>query len=508
MVFKSLLSIKGNTTKESSDSINDLRLNQILEAIAKCAKDENYVKKILHERLTEKEDILYRQKILKDIEKTDIFNAIKSFSNGFSLVFEYLEKSKKERCEITKQGWFLEAALKYVSIVDEITMALSSEMLESEGLKNTVEYLKHYKSSDGFKGLKEKIKTVKSKLSSIQFNITIKENRVSVSNFNGEKNLNEEMSALLDRFIEPDTETVELQLAQSQILTNVEEKILEYVKKLNPEPFHELDDFFESNQDFVDSGVKQLYQELDFYLSFLEFVKPLKEGGLSFAFPDIVEKGEKLLCKEGFDLALALQLSKNNQKVITNDFYLNEGEKIFLISGPNQGGKTTFARMVGQIFYLTLLGLKVPASEASLFICDHIYTHFEKEEKVENKKGKLEDELLRAKKILNSATEKSVIIINEIFSATALEDGYFLGSFLLKKILSIGAFCVFVTFMHKLAELDNSIVPLTSTVEPDNPAVRTFKIVRRKQFGKSYAVYLAQRYCLTYDCLKERLRNR
>jgi len=508
MVFKSLLFIKGDTTKESPNSINDLRLNQIVEAISKYAKDASYVKKILYERLTDKDDILYRQDILKDIEKTEIFNAINNFSNNMSITFEYLESSKKERCKITGQGWFLEAVLKYISTVEEIDAALHSESLESEGLKGAAEYLKDYKSSDSFKQLKEAAETINSKLANIQFNITIKENRVSVSNFNGEKDLNKDISALFDRFIEHNRETIELKLTQTAILSNVEERILEYVEKLNPEPFHELDGFFKTNQQFIDSGIKQLYKELDFYLTFLEFIKPLKEKGYSFSFPAIVKKCETLQCKNGFDLALALQLQKSNQRVITNDFYLEKGEKLFLVSGPNQGGKTTFARMVGQLFYLSLLGLKVPASEASLFVCDHIYTHFEKEERVENKRGKLEDELLRAKKILNSATEKSVIIINEIFSATSLEDGYFLGSFLLKKIISIGAFCVFVTFMQKLVELDKSIVPLTSTVEPDNPAIRTFKIVRREQFGKSYAVYLAQKYCLTYDCLKERLRNR
>ena len=509
MNFESLLTITGNTTKESQNSIEDLRLNQILDAIAHHSKiDKNQLRKTLYERLTDRKDIAHRQNILRDLEKTDVFTAIERFSLGITKVFEFLNKSNKERFKITKQGWFLEAVSEYVSTVERVAIELSEEQLESEGLKNTVEYLKAYRNSQRFERLKEELKTAKSNLDSIQFTVNIKENKVFVNKVDGEKNLNIDIEKLLSRFIEDDLENVELKLTQSPVLTNVEERIVEYVQKINPEPFQYMESFFETHQEFIDKGIRQFYEELDFYLAFLEFIEPLKNEGLSFCFPEIVEKGERIHCKDGFDLALALQLQKDKQRVITNDFYLDRGEKLFLISGPNQGGKTTFARMVGQIFYLALLGLKVPAKESSLFICDHIYTHFEKEEKVENKKGKLEDELLRAKKILNLATERSVIIINEIFSATALEDGYFLAEFLIKKILSKGAFCVFVTFMHRLAELDSSIVPMTSTVEPDNPAVRTFKIVRKSQFEKSYAIYLAQKYCLTYECLKERLKNR
>jgi DNA mismatch repair ATPase MutS len=184
---------------------------------------------------------------------------------------------------------------------------------------------------------------------------------------------------------------------------------------------------------------------------------------------------------------------------------LKAPERIIVITGPNQGGKTTFARAFGQVHWLASLGLCVPGREARLFLFDNILTHFVREEDMSALDGRLQDDLKRLHGMLEKATSRSIIIINEIFSSTTLSDALTLGGYMMEAISTLRAPAVVVTFLDELASHGPETVSMMSTVEKDDPTQRTYKIIRKPADGLAYAIHIASKYRLTYKQLCRRL---
>jgi DNA mismatch repair ATPase MutS len=405
-----------------------------------------------------------------------------------------------------KQRWLLEAASVYGLTVTAFSDALREAELGSEGLQRLRAYLAEYTDSEEFHLLRDETAELEGTLADIAYMVHINGPRVRVLPMDDQADVSQEVQETFAKFAQGSVDTHLVRFHESQEMNHVDARILEGVAHLNPEPFEALSRFCVRRGAFADPVVTRFDREVQLYLAYLDAISSLRQGRLRFAEPSI-STDKRVRADDTFDLALARRLSSEGETIVLNGFELRDRERVIVITGPNNGGKTTLARTVGQLHYLASLGLPVPARSAALFVPDQIFTLFEREEDIATLRGKFEDELFRMHEILERATEDSILVLNEAFGSTTRHDAIAVGSRIMAEIIDREAICVFVTFVDELASLSDSIVSMMSTVFPEDPSVRTFKVIRKPPDGSAYAAAIAEKYGLGHDQLVRRIRG-
>jgi DNA mismatch repair protein MutS len=484
----------------------DLNCNQVVSAIV-SEKEAYDLKPFFHNCLKRVDAITYRHQVFKDLEDSSLHECIDNFGRKMREVREGLGRAQKAHYKEQKQAWFLDAVMTYCDTMNSLTAVLSKANLKSRGFIGLRNYMRSYAGSVEFTSLLRDAEKLKSDLAGIAYCVLINGTSFTVRRYEEESDYSIEVEETFDKFKSGAAKDYKLKFSTSDDMNHIEAKILEFVAKLNYEIFSALDAFCVRNVNFVDRTVEVFDREVQFYVAYVEYVAALKGAGLQFCYPRISEGPTSIRSIDSFDIALARKLVAGGSPVICNDFSLCGEERILVISGPNQGGKTTFARTFGQLHYLASIGCPVPGTDAQLLLFDCLFTQFEKEEKVEDLRGKLEDDLVRIHGILGRATRRSIIVLNEVFTSTTIRDEVFLSRKVMEKLVVLKAVCVWVTFVDELATFSPQTVSMVSTVVPDNPALRTFKVVRRPADGLAYAMAIARKYQLTYEAVVKRIKS-
>jgi len=482
----------------------DLNLDQVFAAIAEGRRKYRLEPFFAHP-LSDADAIIRRHEVFRDLEEGPPRQVVESFAREMARMRQHLEQSDALHYDYQRASWFLDAVEIYHRAVAELTEQLSGLALRSRGLRGLRSYLEGYVTSKPFRRLGEEASGLKGELGGVTYSILINGLRVSVDRLGDEPDYSRHVTDVFARFGEGATKDYRVSIPDPAEMNHVEAQILDLVAQLYPETFRRLREFRVAHHDYLDAIVGRFDREVQFYLAYLERMGVLRSAGLEFCYPELSSQAPGVFASDTFDLALASKLVAAGSTVVCNDLSLGRGERIFVVTGPNQGGKTTFARTIGQLHYLARLGLPVPGTSARLLLCDRIFTHFEKEELVADLRSKLEDELLRVREILKEATGRSVVIMNESLASTTVEDALFLGRAVLQQLLARGVLGVYVTFIDELTAAGEGLVSMVSTVYPDDPARRTFKVVRKPADGRAYALAIADKYGLTYKRLAARL---
>ncbi|MGW4636729.1 MutS-related protein [Nocardia sp. NPDC004415] len=480
-------------------TVADLRLDQVIAAIV-GSPDEFGLAALLRRPVRDRDTVRYRQEVFADLAVDEIRAVFDDFAAGLRRVRRRSDGAARLPHPRQRQRWHLDAAADYLAALTATAQVLPSLPLTSRALRLWRTAVLDAVAGPEVTALADDVHAVRQALAAVRYSVRILDTgTLAVGPDDDTSDYTTTITELLARFGAGPPPPPPSQ-PEWPDMNQMEEQILDRVAALAPQAFGQLAAFADRYPRFVDPAVATFDREIHFYLRYLDFAATLTEP---LSLPRILDAPGDIGTEDAFDIALAAKPGRA-EPLVCNDFELSGPERVLVVTGPNQGGKTTFARMLGQLYYLAALGCPVPARSARLALPDRLTTHFERAEQAGDADGRLLAELGRVRETLDNATADSVLILNESFSSTSTLDGVRIGGQVLDRIIAAGSVAVWVTFFDELAAARPETVSMVAATDPADPARRTFRIVRRAADGQAHAVVLAQRYGLTYDLVTAR----
>lgn len=498
MEFESILDLRESQYKDSPRSAMyvDLNVDQIIDRIA-LIWGEN-ITPYYYYFPADRECEDYRRAILKDISQCDLYDIFLTYVGKMKDSATALSKKEEVKDSMQRMVWHVREVACYCEALNTLQDELSEKDLTSDGMKLLRNGLEEYLTTEDYRKMNEQVLSLEQRLHSFRFRVVYDKDRFVVTESMGHYDYEE----FLGKTFPERTKPFKSPFMADPRLVELEEETVKILRKKKPEFFKEIQDFYHAYKAYANEVFQRLKDEIVYYLSFIRFERKMEEAGYSFCAPGLSEEQE--MSAEGlYDLALACASVAEKKEVVSNDFRIGQDESFFVLTGPNQGGKTTFARSLGQLVYFTKMGLDVPAKSASLPYFQNILTHFSVEESIETGRGKLKEELVRLAPMMGKKSANNFVVINELFTTAANYDACIMGKYVLEHFIGQGCHGIYVTHLKELAAAHEKIVSIRAVT--DEQGVRSFKIVRSEAEDSACAINQVNKYRLTYEQIKERL---
>ncbi len=260
----------------------------------------------------------------------------------------------------------------------------------------------------------------------------------------------------------------------------------------------------------------RLLPEIEFVSRASELVSELsRHPGCSVVNPTLCPMSEKAFAAKGLynpRVALAIE-----ETIVTNDLEFDGDAGIYVLTGPNRGGKSVITVALGAAQAMCQLGLPVPAESCIISPVDGIYTHFPEGADDTIDKGRLGEECARLREIFDAVTTDSLVLLDESLSSTGAYEASYIASEILTGFAVIRCRGIFSTHLHELAasvpeinirSAERGGVAIDTLVAGMEEGERSFKIHRMKPDGKSYARDIADKYGLSFEELIKKRSDR
>lgn len=560
---------KAEYKKLSETACHDLALDMLCQKLTDSPKESRLIMEIISTMTSDINTARYRQAVFCDILKSPELRArITELFDKFEFIrsFGVHHLNTDEKMGIWHLLRRMDELNDYISCVEAMQECFTQYAVESEGLKGFGEYVSNLYHDANFGEMKKDIASLKlqsSEIKSVTVGINVNERFEAtslglisvnskqfkksgiVSNFadalsskdkiqdttewNGDMHYHPvnpssdggllggyinaqagvgvmQIKGLTGQSIKSETVAkiadVDGMANSTFYLANVANKMLDMLIKKLRETLNKYADIAVVN-------ISHIIPEFIYYIRFAEFVEKCISQGYTFCKADVLDCDDLHMDAKGFyNLKLAVSGLKNKD-IVTNDLTFDKEHTVYILTGANRGGKTTVTQAVGIMYVLSQGGIFVPATEFSYKPVDCIYTHFPADEDKTLDLGRLGEECMRFKEIYTECTEDSLCLLNESFSTTSFEEGYYIAKDSVKALLKKSVRTIYNTHMHKLGEnteefnVANPDAKASSLVVKSDGGQRSFKIEVAPPEGMSYARDIAVKYGVTYEMLTD-----
>ena len=544
-----------------ASTFHDLGLDLVCKEVTSEPKEQNVIAEILANMTADPAVTNYRQDVFEDLKNlpdvraklVELFDKIE-----FNKQYGVIKKSKDE----VEGLWFLMHRLNqyrdYITCVDALKECLADERMKSEGLKDYRKYIEEIYTDAHFHELKkdlEKLTTETSDIQSVTIGMNLNQRLEAVSmgiisvnnkpfkksgivgNFadslGGDK-INEgtdwngdmhdrQVDAAKDgsfavimnnyaKYTAANANPLMRNATVSSIaagdgLANTPAQFDTILNKMLDTMSKNLRRTLDKYSYMAIGNIADVIPEFVYYIRFAEFMTGLEKKGFKLCRAKAVAKGEGASAdiKGFYNFKLALSL-KDPGELVVNDLIFDDDHTIYILTGANRGGKTTSTQAVGLMFALAQGGVYVPADSFVFAPVDCIYTHFPADEDKTLDLGRLGEECVRFKEIFTAVTSDSLILMNETFSTTSFEEGYYIACDSVKALLTKNVRTIYNTHMHKLGTdaeefSKNNKAKASSLIVKSDGGKRSFKLEVAPPEGSSYAADIAKKYGVTYEML-------
>ncbi len=499
--------------------INELNLNALININhgRKIGEPERDLREYFS---IDKETLILREELFKELlENEALFESLKTSFSRLSDFFDI--QREKESVQSNEQMLFSIKALEtYVEYLTDIKRIFTENDIKCRALNNVWELIKPICCDSEFdrlcKAVKEQVHTIsniKSITVGINLNAQMQPTESGVITVNEQSYVSGDFLNRILRLKSNDDEFVCAAplLPMNSKLSNEEMGAVRISvnSALNKVFASTLKSWSGIVKKFVINNLSclsQILYEWKFVLACMQPLTELKNHGYSLCKPEFSDKDDVT----GLYHPILAMTSLSKDNVIKNDIEFNRDNRTYILTGPNQGGKSIYTQSIGIMYAMLHLGMLLPASKVIICPVDAILVHFIDVKNRSYVHGRLSDECDKIHNINKVITDKSLFLFDEALSSTNASEAVVISTEIIDAYAEIGAKGIWTTHFHELCSLADSytnkksgICNISAQID-ESSHKRIYKIVRGDS-GKSYAMDIAMKYSLTKD---EILKNR